>query len=222
MSADQSVAFGGPGHGGARGVGKIQALQPGGLLGGKLAVRNVDGELVGPPQGDRKGRAVGAAQPLVGNLAVPHVVQVVVLAVPADVEAVAALGNVLVVQRLVEVADEVDDELGGLGALRPGQVGVERLGGVVCQGADDAPVRLAVALEVDLAGMGRRVVGVDEVEVLGEAAPAGVADGVGPGGDGGKVVGIRRRSFEERAEVGGGGVGDEMRGEVRRRDVAEA
>ena len=40
--------------------------------------------------------------------------QVVLLVIPEDVDAVASPRDVLVVQRLVEVTDEMDDKLGGL------------------------------------------------------------------------------------------------------------
>lgn len=92
------------------------------------------------------------------------------------------------------------------------QARVERLAGVVGEGGDDAAVGLAVAAHVNAARGRGRVMGVDEVEVLGEAAPARVADGVGPGGDGGEVVGAG--VAQELLEVRGGGVGDEAAGEV--------
>lgn len=146
-------------------------------------------------------------------------VQVILAAIPQHVDAVAAPSDVLVVQRLVQVADEVDDELGGLGAQPGGQLRVERLLGVVGEGADDAARLLAVALVVDVARGGRVVVGVDEVERLGEAAPARVADRVGPGRDLGEVVGLV--AAEELFEVGLSRVGDEVAREVGCRDVSE-
>jgi hypothetical protein len=131
------------------------------------------------------------------------VVQVVPTAVEQHVDPVPAALHILRVQRLVDVADKMDDELGGDGAL-PGRerpVGVEQARGVVVQGADDAPpVLFAVTLEVDAAVLRGVVLGVDEVEVGGEAAPFGVPDRVGPGGDAGEVVGCV--VAQERLQVG--------------------
>lgn len=107
-------------------------------------------------------------------------VQVELLAIPLDIDAISAPRNVLVVERLMQVADEVDDELGGLSTAPGGQRVVKRLFRIVGQGADDAARPLAVALEVDVARQGRVIVGVDEVERLGEATPFGVSDGIGP------------------------------------------
>ena len=220
MRANEGIALPGPSHGGANDVVKLQVLEPDVALVSELAVGDLDGELVGPAEGHGVGAAVGAAEPLLGDGAVPDVVEVEVAAVEADVDAVAAAGDVLVVQGLVQVGDEVDDELGGLGAQPVRQVRVERLGGVVSQGADDAAVGLAVAVEVDVAVVRRAVVGVDEVEVLGEAAPARVADGVGPAGDARQVVGLV--APEQLLEVRLGGVGDEVAGDVGGGDVSEA
>lgn len=78
-------------------------------------------------------------------------VQVKLLSVPEHVDAVAAPRDVLVVQRLVQVADEVNDKLGGLRAAPGRQVGVKHLLRVVGQRRDDAAGGLAVALQVDAA-----------------------------------------------------------------------
>lgn len=145
--------------------------------------------------------------------------QVVLAAVPEDVDAVAALGDVLVVQRLVQVADKVDDKLGGLRAAPGGQRAVDGLLGVVGQGRDDAAGALAVALEVYGARVRGRVVRVDKVKGAGEAAPFGVADRVGPAGDGREVVVVG--ALEEVLEMGLCGVGDEVAGNVGRGDMAQ-
>lgn len=146
-------------------------------------------------------------------------VQVVVSSIPLDVDAVSAPRNVLVVQRLVQVADEVDDELGRLGAPPRRQRGIERLLGVVGQRGDDAARLLAVALKVDVARLGRVVVRVDEVERAREPAPFRVSDRIGPAGYLGHVVGLI--AAQELLQVGLGRVGDEVAGNVGGRDVAE-
>lgn len=125
-------------------------------------------------------------------------------------------------QRLVHVAHKVHDKLGRDGALRRVQPRVQQPRRVVGQRADDAAalVLLAVALKVDAAVRGWVVLGVDEVEVLGEAAPFGVAHRVGPGRDAREVFGCV--VAEQGLEVGGGGGRDEVAGEVGDADVAEA
>ncbi len=129
--------------------------------------------------------------------------------------------HILRVQRLVDVPHKMHDELGGYRALGGALPRVEQARGVVVQGADDAAaVLLAVAVEVDAAVGGRGVLGVDEVEVGGEAAPFGVPDRVGPGGDAGEVVGAV--VVEEGLQEGGGFGGDEGAGDVGDADVAEA
>ena len=115
-------------------------------------------------------------------------VQVELLAIPPDIDAVSASRNVLVVQRLMQVADEMDNELGSLSTAPGGQRVVRSLLRVVGQGVDDAARLLAVALEVDVARQRRVIVRIDEVECLGELTPFGVSDGVGPRGDLGEVV----------------------------------
>lgn len=62
--------------------------------------------------------------------------------------------------------------------------------------------------------------GVDEVEVLGEAAPFGVTDGVGPAGYLGEVVFFS--GLENFLQVGFCRVGDEVTGQVGSGDVAQA
>lgn len=80
--------------------------------------------------------------------------------------------------------------------LRHVSVEIPQARSVVRYGADAAPfASSAVAGEVDVAGLGRRVLGVDVVEGCAETAGGGVFVAVGPGGDVG--------------EVGGGGVVEE-------------
>lgn len=114
----------------------------------------------------------------------------------------------------------MDDKLGGLASSPCGQLGVECLVGVVGEGGDDASVGFAVTGEVDITRVRWCVVGVDEVEVLGEAAPFGVTDGVGPAGYLGEVVFFSR--LEDFLEVGLCRVGDEATCKVGSGDVAQA
>ena len=134
---------------------------------------------------------------------------------------VPAARDILGVQRLVHVANKVDHELGRDGALAGRQVRVEQAVRVVGQGAHDAArVLLAVALVVDAAVARGRVLGVDEVEVLGEAAPLAVAHRVSPGRDAGEVVArvVAQQVLQEERRVGG----DKVGGDVADCDVSEA
>jgi hypothetical protein len=70
----------------------------------------------------------------------------------------------LIVQRLCDVADEVDDELDRLSGVGSGQLPVARALRVVGDGRYDAAGRAAIAYEVNVAGRGRIVFCIDEVE----------------------------------------------------------
>ena len=112
-------------------------------------------------------------------------------------------------QRLVDVADEVDDEAHRVQQLRGAGGRVLQLGGEICDGTDDAAaIAAAVAGEVDAAARGRRVVGVDEVQRLGPGARAGVAVRVGPGRGVSHVVrrGVTERGLHEGRRLGIGEV----------------
>lgn len=123
-------------------------------------------------------------------------------------------------QRLVDVAHEMDHELGRLRALDHVQGLVQHARGVVLDGADHAALGLAVALVYDAARMRRGVLRVDVVQGTRPPAPFGVPDRVGPGGYVGQVVG--GVVAQEGLEVGGGGVRDEVGGQVGDGDVSEA
>lgn len=138
---------------------------------------------------------------------------------PIHIDAIAAPSDVLDVQRLVDVADEVNDKLGSLVPPPRPQLRIEQLLGVVLKGAHDAAVLLAVALEVDAAILRRAILRVDEVEVLAEAAPLGVPDAVGPGRDAGEVV--LRVVAQQRLEVRRRLLPDEVAGDVGDGDVAQ-
>lgn len=142
------------------------------------------------------------ANQALSNARIPHMVQIQLVALPQHVDAVASARDILIVQRLVDVADKVHDELGGLRAQPGGHVRVEDLRGVVLDGGHDAALGLAVALELDGARVRRRVFGVDEVVDARVVGPFAVADRVGPGRDVGEVVG--RVVAEEGLEVVGG------------------
>lgn len=157
------------------------------------------------------------ANPLLGNRAVPDVMQVVITPIPLDVNAVPSQRNILVMERLVKVTDKMYYKLCGLSPPPVRQLWVKQLISVISQRADDAARLFAVALEVDVAVLGWAVVGVDEVEVLREAAPARVADGVGPSRHAGHVVvlivlkqvlkeGFGRVRDEMASDEGGGNV----------------
>lgn len=128
-------------------------------------------------------------------------------------------------KRLVNVADEVDDELSRLVPPPGVQAFVEELLRVVLDGADNTAILFTVTFKIHAAVRGRGVLGIYEVKVTGETAPfatfvcfplmparavrvamgrgggSRVANRVGPGGDAGQVMfGIIP---EEVFEVGG-------------------
>lgn len=100
-------------------------------------------------------------------------VEVGVLAVVGDVDAVAPGLELLAVQGLANVADEVDDHLGGNLAVRRAELGVEHAARVVGDGAHDAAVG-AVPVQVHAARRRRVVLRVNVVVARGEAAGCGV------------------------------------------------
>lgn len=113
----------------------------------------------------------------------------------------------------------MNDKLGSLGTLPWRQRRVEGLLGVVGQSGDDTAGSLAVAFKVDVARLGRAIVGVDEMERARESAPFCVSDRVGPAGYLGHVVGLI--ASQEVLEVGLCGVADKLACDVGGRDVAQ-
>lgn len=88
-------------------------------------------------------------------------------AVPGDFDVVAADELGFVVQRLRDVAEEVDQELERLFVVGGRLLGVLKARGVVCDGADDAAGGWAVAGQSYGAGTWRLVVGVDKAGEVG-------------------------------------------------------
>ncbi len=99
--------------------------------------------------------------------------------VEGDVDQVAADFEVLDVQRLVDVADEMNDPFESLLLLNQADGLGDGAGGVVGDGRDDAAFLGTVALVVDVALLGWAVQGVDVVVGRAEAAFGGVAVAVG-------------------------------------------
>jgi hypothetical protein len=187
-SANVCVSLRCPRQRSTRGILKTDALQPAEPARVELASIDLRGQGIGPSAGLCVRLATHAADELLGDAAVPDVVQVEIDAVPLDVDAVAAACNILVVQRLVGVTDEVHDKLSCNSSLRGRQRGVEQTSGIVVDGGHDAPVGLTVAGEVDSARSRRVILCVDEVEVGAETAPFCVAHRVGPCRDPREVV----------------------------------
>ena len=125
---------------------------------------------------------------LLGNAGIPHMVEVVVGVVEQDLYTISTACHILIVQRLMDISDEVDDELGGLAAPPRWERGIKGLQSIVLQGADDATLLFAVSLEVNIAVSGRVIVRVDEVEGTSEPSPFRVADRIGPGRYAGEVM----------------------------------
>jgi hypothetical protein len=188
MGANIGIGLIRPLHRGGDGIIEVQAICPVLAFSSEFSLLDLGGEIRGPGVcGDVWFPAV-AAQHLLGDAGIPHVVQIQLCVLPLYMDSIAPLSNVLRVQRLVDVADEVDDELGGLVAPPRVQAAVQQLGGVVLDRTHDASVLLAIPVKVDTAVGRRRVLGVDEVEVLGEAAPFRIADAVCPRRNASEVV----------------------------------
>ena len=104
----------------------------------------------------------GPASMLPGNQGIPHAVQVGMHTVKDDGDVIAPAALGLGVQRLMDVAEEMDHEPQALAAVEPVQAPVRYARRVVCDRAHDAAAA-AVARHVDTARRGRRVSRVDEV-----------------------------------------------------------
>lgn len=175
-AADEGVGVRGPQHGGVDGVFGLEALGPGFGFFLVDAALDVVGEGGGPALGGGEGEV---ADELLRDGRVPGSVQVGAGAGKGHVDEVAADLEVLDVQRLVDVADKVDDPLEGLLLLVEADGFGDGAGRVVGDGADDAALLWAVALVDDVALLGRGVEGVDVVQGRGEGALGGVAVAVG-------------------------------------------
>ena len=111
-------------------------------------------------------RAVLPARELLHHLRVPAGVEVGRRPVPGDGDVVPADLFRFVVERLGDVAEEMDDELHRHLAVRRGEFGVLHARGVVCNGRDAAALGGAVAGEVDGTRARRRVFCIDKAGVL--------------------------------------------------------
>jgi hypothetical protein len=125
MSANERISLSGPGKCRVNWFLKVQVLQPGLFRICKLAICNLNSKLVGPVAGQLRRVAVKAAQQLLGNRAVPDVVEIEVFTIKDHRQPIASLFNIFVMQRLVEIADKMDNELGGLVAPPEGQLGLD-------------------------------------------------------------------------------------------------
>lgn len=120
---------------------------------------------------------------------IPNRMQVILALLPPDPDLRCTSCDIFVVQRLMQVPDEVDQEFKRPLALYPRQGSVTRPVSVVGQRADNTPSLLAVPRIVDLArAAGRVVVGIDEVEVAGIFPYLQAPDLIRPRGYFGEVV----------------------------------
>lgn len=222
MGADISVALACPDESCGLHFIKTDAVQPTFTLRPELSSADVGHQLIGKLPGRVVGRSSNAAHNLLGDAGVPDVVKVQKLAVKLDMDAVAAPCYVFRMQRLVHVSYKVDDEFCGLLVLLGQQqaICVDQPRGIVLQRRDDAAFALAVALHDHITAGRRIILGVDEVEGAGEAAPSRVPYVVCPGGHVGQVVG--RVVPKKRLEVGGCPVVDKAAGDVGDRNVPKA
>lgn len=129
-----------------------------------------------------------AADPRLGYARVPDVVQLELGAPEDDVDLVPALRHVLRMERLVDVADKVHEELCRVLVVTPRERAVHEARRIVVDRRDHTAGGLAVALEVNGTCIRNRVLCVDEVEGTRKLAPLGVPDGVGPCRDAREVV----------------------------------
>lgn len=129
-------------------------------------------------RGQRGGPCLGrglrrSARDGLGNFRVPDGVEVGVLAVVDDIDTIAAGLEVLAVQRLADVADEVNDHLGGNLTISRAELGVCHARGVVGNGAHDAAI-LAVTVQIHAARRRRVVLSINVVVARGKLAGRGV------------------------------------------------
>src|SRR5687767_11968578 len=134
-----------PSHGSLHRFAKVHLAEPFVLLLRELAVRNLNDKLVRPLRSNRVWLSTRSTNPLLGDGAVPDMVQVVVSPIPLHVNPISTTLNVLVMQWLVQIFDEMQNKLRCLHAPPRRELGVESLGCIVCEGSDDAAVVLAVA-----------------------------------------------------------------------------
>lgn len=100
----------------------------------------------------------------------------------------------LIVERLRDVADKVDQELERLGSVGGGEASVANALGVVDNGRHGTARRTAVPVIVDIAAGGRVILGIDKVQRGRPGAGSGRTIAVGPRGNVGEV---RVRSVTE-------------------------
>ena len=175
--ADEAVCVGCPNHGAADAILDVHALKPR-TAGVGVPARS---DLF-----DEGGRPVFsvihaiAANQLFRHVGVPDVVQIRLGAVEGDVDGVASHGQVLHVQRLVDIAQEVNDPFEGLLAFCDREVFIGHTSGVIGNGGHNTAFLGAVALVVHVAGRRRRVEGIDIMERRGESTLSGVAVRISP------------------------------------------
>lgn len=126
---------------------------------------------------------------LLEDTGIPNRMQVILAPLPPNLDLRPASCDIFVVQRLMQIPDEVDQEFKRPLALYSRQGSVTRPVSVVGQGADNTPSLLAVPRIVDLARtVGRVVVGIDEVEVAGIFPCLQAPDLICPRGYFGEIV----------------------------------
>lgn len=188
MGTDKRICLSRPSHGSLHGITEVHLTQPLVLFLCELAICDLYDQLVRPLRSDRKRLPTHSTDPFLCDRAVPDVVEVEIPSIPLHIYSVAATLYILVMQRLVQIFDKVQNKLGSLHAPPRRKLGVKGLSRVVGEGGHDAAVILAITLEVDVAGLGGVVVSVDKVEVLGEATPFCVTNRIGPGSNLGEIV----------------------------------
>ena len=170
--ADEGVGVVGPQHGAVDGLLCLEALGPRLALLLVHAALDLAGQVGSPFLRIGEGEA---ANQLLGDGGVPGGVQVGVGAVEGDVDEVSADFEVLDVQRLVDVAQEVDHPLQRLLLLDEADILGHGACRVVGNGRHDATFLWAIALVDDVALLGRCVQGINVVQRGRELSLVGVA-----------------------------------------------
>lgn len=159
--ADIGVGVAGPAGGRGDDIVGVVAGDPAGGLGLVGARGDVADQGVGPGLGVSQG--VASNQGL-GDVRVPVGVEVVAVALVGDLDVVSANFIGLVVERLRQIANKVDEELESLLDVGGREASVSNTLSVVGHGRDGAARAAAVTVVVDVARGGRAVLGIDEVE----------------------------------------------------------
>ncbi|CRK35222.1 hypothetical protein BN1723_014972 [Verticillium longisporum] len=130
---------------------EVNRLQPLGLLISELASLDLLCKSISPSLGVVIWSPPRSADELLSNGAIPNVMQVELLSLPQHVDTITSPRDVFIMQRLVDVTDEMHDEAGRLVTLPCAQLRIQRPLRVVGKCRYNTAFFLAVAVELDAA-----------------------------------------------------------------------